>query len=67
MKGIKEIVGSSATILKMNISKNEFYVHKYNIQTSPTILIFKNGKVLWRKTGIPSKYEIILFLAQNIN
>lgn len=67
LKDVKQIVGSAARILKMNISKNDFYVHKYNIQCSPTILIFKNGKLLWRKSGIPSKHELIVFLAQNIN
>lgn len=67
LKEIKNIVGSSATILKMNIEKNKFYRDKYSVNSVPTILIFKRGKLLWRNSGVASKNEIIRCIAQNVN
>ena len=67
LKDIKNIVGSSATILKMNIEKNKFYRDKYAIISVPTILIFKRGKLLLRNNGVASKNEIIRCIAQNVN
>ena len=67
LKDVKSIVGSSVTILKMNIEKNKFYRDKYLIYSMPAILIFKRGKLLWRNCGVASKNEIIRCIAQNIN
>ena len=66
LKDVKSIVGSSATILKMNIEKNKFYRDKYCIYSVPAILIFKRGKLLWRNSGVASKNEIIRCIAQNV-
>ena len=64
---VKTIAGSMVTVLKMNISKNEFYANKYHIKSVPTVMIFKNGNILWRKSGLASTQEIIQCLAININ
>ncbi len=44
---LKASVGNVATVLKMNIDKNSFYAKKYNIQSIPTLIIFKSGSVIW--------------------
>jgi thioredoxin 1 len=67
LKDIKSIVGASATILKMNIESNKFYRDKYKVYAVPTIIIFKRGKLLLRKSGGVSKTEIIRCIAQNVN
>ena len=66
LKDIKKIVGSSATILKMNIEKNKFYRDKYAIISVPTIMVFKGGRLLLRNNGVASKNEIIRCIAQNV-
>ena len=38
---VKSITGSMVTVLKMNISKHQFYAKKYNIKSFPTVMIFK--------------------------
>lgn len=63
---VKNIVGSTATVLKMNVDKNAFYANKYNVQSIPTLIIFKKGKIVWRKSGVTSTNEIVERLAQNL-
>lgn len=64
---VKSITGSMVIVLKMNISKHQFYAKKYNIKSFPTVMIFKNGNILWRKSGVVSTHEIIHCLAIHIN
>lgn len=63
LSNVKHVVGESATILKMNIDKNRSFAKEYNIQSIPTLIIFKKGKIIWRKTGLASAGEIIQQLA----
>jgi thioredoxin 1 len=59
LKEVKQKAGDRATVLKMDIDKNRHYADKYGIQSIPTLIIFKNGKILWRKTGVASAGEIM--------
>ena len=56
---VKEKVGERATVLKLDIDKSPYYSELYNIRSVPTLIIFKNGSVLWRKSGVASSHEIL--------
>ena len=66
LKEVKAAVGGQATILKMDVDKNRLYSEKYGIQSIPTLIIFKNGKILWRKSGVASAQEIMQHLALSV-
>jgi thioredoxin 1 len=66
LKEVKEALGEQATILKMDIDRNRFYAEKYGIQSIPTLIIFKEGKILWRKSGVASAKEILQHLSLHI-
>lgn len=59
---VKEKMGDSATILKMDIDKNPTFASKYNVQSVPTLIIFKDGNIVWRKTGVIPANEILKHL-----
>ncbi len=40
-----------ARIVKVNIDKNQEAARFYQIESVPTLMIFKNGKMLWRHSG----------------
>ena len=64
LKQVKETIGDQATILKMDIDKNPEYAQRLGIQAVPTLIIFQNGKILWRKAGVTSVPEILGQLRQ---
>lgn len=56
LKEVKSMVGDSAGIIKVDVDKNPEVAAHYGIQGVPTLIIYKNGKVLWRQSGVvPAK------------
>ena len=66
LKEVKEKTGNRATILKMDVDKNRHYAEKYGIQSIPTLIIFKEGKIVWRKSGVSSANEIMQHLTGHL-
>lgn len=64
---VKEQVGERATVLKMDIDKVPYYTQLYNIRSVPTLIIFKEGQILWRKSGVASAHEILQHLNMHIS
>ena len=55
----KKELGENATILKVNIDNNSDVAMQYGIRSIPTLVLFKEGEVVWRQSGIPSKNLIV--------
>lgn len=49
---VKEAVGDAATIIKIDIDRNEELAAKYRVQSVPTIILFKDGEPVWRTVGV---------------
>jgi len=54
LKQVKSAIGDNATIIKIDVDKNQQIAQDYQIQGVPTLMIFKNGKQLWRQSGVVS-------------
>lgn len=59
---LKEKIGERATILKIDVDKAPYYSDMYNIQSVPSIIIFKNGRIVWRHSGLTPANEILQHL-----
>ncbi len=57
-------VGDKARIIKIDIDKNEQLSAIYNVRSVPTLMIFKNGKLEWRASGVQSAESLESILAQ---
>lgn len=52
LEEVKKNVGDKANIIKIDIDKNEDLARKYNVQSIPTLIMFKNGEAIWRAVGL---------------
>ena len=52
LKELKQMTGEQVTILKVDIDKNPAVAAKFNIQSVPTLIIFRKGEVKWRQSGV---------------
>ena len=59
LKQVKDTLGDRVSIIKIDVDKNQELASKYHVRGVPTMLLFKNGKQVWRQSGVLQKDEII--------
>ena len=64
LEELHEKIGDKARILKIDIDKNEQLAAIYNVRSVPTLMIFKNGKLEWRESGVQQAAKLEQLLAQ---
>lgn len=64
LEQLKDEMGDSIRIIKLDVDKNEVLSAQYNIQSVPTLMLFKNGEIVWRQSGAKSLNELKSLIAQ---
>lgn len=59
LKQVKEELGEAVKIVKIDVDKNPKLAAKYQIRGVPTMILFKEGKLQWRQSGVLQKNDII--------
>ena len=54
LKQLKSELKDSISIIKINVDTNQALAAKYQVQGVPTFIVFKQGKQVWRQSGMQS-------------
>lgn len=65
LEDLKTKVGEQAIIIKIDVDKNPLVAQAYQIQGVPTLILFKNGKTLWRQSGVVPSNQLEQLIKQN--
>ncbi|WP_242086849.1 thioredoxin [Aestuariivivens sediminis] len=59
LKEVKSTLKDRVSIIKIDVDKNQKLAATYQVRGVPTLLLFKNGKQVWRQSGVVQKNDII--------
>ncbi len=65
LKEVKNSLGENATIVKVDVDRNQDAAMAYQIRSVPTLMMFKNGQVLWKQSGVVPAGELIKLFQQH--
>jgi len=65
LKEVASELGERVRVIKIDVDANTQIASKYSVQSVPTIIIFKSGRVVWRQSGVVSKSQLKNILIQN--
>ncbi len=66
LEDTKKSLGDTIAIIKVDVDKNPQAASMYQIQGVPTLILFKKGNILWRKSGVMPATQLIQTIQQYI-
>ncbi len=67
LKEVKANLGEHISIIKIDVDKNQAVAAQYQVRGVPTMILFQNGKQLWRQSGVLSKEDLIKVILEKSN
>jgi thioredoxin 1 len=64
---LKEKVGESATIIKIDVDRNQALANKYQVRGVPTLILFKKGLIKWRQSGVVHANHLMQIIDKHRN
>lgn len=58
LEELKERMGDKVSILKIDVDKNQQLARNLNIRGVPTLALYKQGKMVWRESGVRPADEL---------
>lgn len=65
LEELKGMVGERASIVKIDVDRNEKLAAKYQVKGVPTLILFKNGQIKWRQSGVLQAAQLKSLIDQN--
>jgi thioredoxin 1 len=66
LEEVAKEVGDQARIIKIDVDKNQAISTAYQVRGVPTLMIFKQGKVVWRTSGVKQASELVPLIRQYV-
>ena len=58
LEDLKSQMGEDIAIYKIDVDQHQMLAERYGIRSIPTLILFKDGKPVWRKSGMASSVEL---------
>jgi thioredoxin 1 len=66
LEQLHQQMGDKIRIIKIDIDQSPAAANAYQVQSVPTLVLFQNGKILWRQSGVIPALQLEKTIAQHI-
>jgi thioredoxin 1 len=66
LEKVRQKMGNRMSLVKINVDKNKAMASAQNVRSIPTLVLYKNGKPVWRKSGLATARDIIQALEKQM-
>ena len=67
LQELKTNMGDRVTIVKIDVDKNPAAAAHFQVQGVPTLILFRNGEVKWRQSGVMGAKQLEQVIRQHQN
>jgi len=67
LEDLKRQVGDRAVVVKVDVDRNPAAAQAYRVQGVPTLALFKQGRMVWRGSGVMSSSDLLTIIQAHIN
>lgn len=65
LKQVKDELGDQVKIVKIDVDKNQPLAAKYQVRGVPTMILYKDGKQVWRQSGVVPAAQLTQIITSN--
>jgi thioredoxin 1 len=65
LEQLHQRMGDKVRIIKIDIDQSPAAAQAYNVQSVPTLLLFQQGRQLWRQSGVIQAAQLQQIIEQN--
>ena len=62
LKEVTQKIGNRARIIKIHVDRNPTVARKYQIVSVPTLIVFRNGQIQFRQSGVMQAMQLVALL-----
>lgn len=66
LEDVASKLGEKVKIIKVDVDKNPSAADNYQVKGVPTIILFRNGKIVWRQSGVVQTAQILQVVNQHL-
>lgn len=55
---LKKMMGDTIAIVKIDVDRNPAVSREFGISGVPTLILFRNGNILWRQSGVAPAHQL---------
>ena len=59
LKEVAAELGDRVRVIKIDVDQNPEVAGRYQIQSVPTLMIFKNGEIKYKQSGVHTKQQLM--------
>ncbi|VXC21521.1 Thioredoxin [Flavobacterium sp. 9AF] len=63
----KAVLKDNVRIIKINVDQYQDLASEFSVRGVPTLILFKEGKMLWRQSGVVSSKDLVSIVNQHFN